>query len=680
MKFRSMKFRLKDRLFSSAVIVALAGVLIVLAVLQYRWGREVSEATSVRMQAGLHGSMMNVRQDLYHELASAGVALQPDSSADLVGVVQRLEEWSRTAPHANLVQNVFIWQGSAGKPAKLLRLDVAGQQFVDAEWPSEFGNLRDRLESIAAEFPKIDAVRRPEESSRKHDDGASPRDREDRARRGFLFRLQDRAVFSARANRFWQLDQNIPALVHPLFHQSASMPEASGNHAVQWEKRTDAKASASSSASSSKSQGPDWMIVQINRKYLQDTILPELIARYFGGADGATYQVALLGGDTPERIIYSTSPQFGAKDTSAADATLNMFGPPRDRSTQPAGVFFYRPGGPRPDGAPARHPGDPGFAGLPLIEPLHYSDGEKDWQLIARNSKGSLESVVAGLRRRNMAISFGVLLLLAASMAMIVIASQRAQRLARLQMDFVAAVSHELRTPLAVICSAAENIADGVVNGKQQLAKYRTVIKDQGRQLNQLIEQVLLFASTSQSHTSYNLRPLQVSEVLNAALENTAGVVQSAHVQVERNIEPDLPQIVGDLSAMSQCLQNLITNAVKYGGQSRWMGVRAHLAKGKHGNEVQISVEDRGLGIEPSEIGRIFEPFYRSPAVAEAQIHGTGLGLALAKSIAEAIGGRLTVVSAPGKGSCFTLHMPVAAHVPSEEGVAVPSVVKPRYS
>jgi signal transduction histidine kinase len=72
-----------------------------------------------------------------------------------------------------------------------------------------------------------------------------------------------------------------------------------------------------------------------------------------------------------------------------------------------------------------------------------------------------------------------------------------------------------------------------------------------------------------------------------------------------------------------------------------------------------VSVEDRGIGIDSSEIPHIFDPFYRSPVVAAAQIHGTGLGLPLAKSIAEAMGGRLTVVSKLGVGSVFTLHLPI---------------------
>jgi signal transduction histidine kinase len=233
---------------------------------------------------------------------------------------------------------------------------------------------------------------------------------------------------------------------------------------------------------------------------------------------------------------------------------------------------------------------------------------------------------------------------------------------AKLQMDFVTSISHELRTPLAVIRSAAENIADGVVGGKEQLARYGSVIRNQSRQITDLVNQILLFAATRNEKHRYTMRPIQVSEVIALVMENTAELVREAGFVVEQHVEPDLPHLTGDLSALSQCVQNLIGNAIKYGGQTRWICIRACLdeARTPGHREIQISVQDRGIGIDKSEIPHIFEPFYRSPAVSAAQIHGTGLGLPLAKSIAEAMNGKLTVESKLAVGSTFTLHLPIA--------------------
>lgn len=243
-----------------------------------------------------------------------------------------------------------------------------------------------------------------------------------------------------------------------------------------------------------------------------------------------------------------------------------------------------------------------------------------------------------------------------------------AVQLAKLQMDFVASISHELRTPLAVIRSAAENIADGVVEGKEQLARYGSVIRNQSRQMTDLVNQILLFASTRERKSSYFLQSLQVSDIVDAAVENTAELAREAGVAVEQNVEPDLPAVMGDLHALSRCLQNLVGNAIKYGGAARWVGIRAFYERtGPHHGLIAIAVQDRGLGIDKVEVPRIFEPFYRSSAVRAAQIHGTGLGLTLAKNIAEAMGGKLTVDSKLGVGSVFTLHLPGIrdAHRPS---------------
>jgi signal transduction histidine kinase len=174
-----------------------------------------------------------------------------------------------------------------------------------------------------------------------------------------------------------------------------------------------------------------------------------------------------------------------------------------------------------------------------------------------------------------------------------------------------------------------------------------------------MVEHILLFAAIREGHQRYSLRPLAVAEIVDAALSNTAGLIEEARFKVEQEIEPNLPKVFGDLSALSQCVQNLITNALKYGSEQRWIGIRARLTEhGLSGKEIQVSISDRGIGIDSADLPHIFEPFYRSPLVAAAQIHGTGLGLPLARSIAEAMKGELTVKSAPGRGSTFTLHLP----------------------
>lgn len=235
-------------------------------------------------------------------------------------------------------------------------------------------------------------------------------------------------------------------------------------------------------------------------------------------------------------------------------------------------------------------------------------------------------------------------------------------QLAKLQMEFVASVSHELRTPLAVISSAADNIADGLVQGKDALRIYGDAIQRQSRHMTELVDEILLFAATKDRKSHFASHTLDVAEILRSVIRQTPELAKASNFHVELEIEPALPTIRGDAAALARCLQNMIGNAIKYSGTSRWIGVNAFLSDYQsHGpREIRIAVRDRGVGIAKAELPRIFEPFYRSPAVVADQIHGTGLGLALSKNIAEAMAGRLSVESELGVGSVFTLHLPVA--------------------
>ena len=127
------------------------------------------------------------------------------------------------------------------------------------------------------------------------------------------------------------------------------------------------------------------------------------------------------------------------------------------------------------------------------------------WTLAARHREGPLDAVVSQLRRRNLAISFGILLLLGAGMAFALVSARRAERLAQLQLDFVAGVSHELRTPLAVIRQAGDNMAEGVVSTPEQVREYGRVIRDEGRRLTGMVEHSLDFARSRSGKREYHV-------------------------------------------------------------------------------------------------------------------------------------------------------------------------------
>jgi signal transduction histidine kinase len=281
--------------------------------------------------------------------------------------------------------------------------------------------------------------------------------------------------------------------------------------------------------------------------------------------------------------------------------------------------------------------------------------------LILAHQSGSLEAAVAVVRRRNLLVSSSILGVLGASMALLLLATRRAQRLAQQQMEFVATVSHELRTPLAVIRSAAENLADGIVDDESQVRKYGELVRGEGRRLTDMVEQILEFSGMQSGERLLNPTPVPIAPLLRDVLEGSASLAAAAGIDVEQDLPDDLPPVLGDERALRRVFQNLFGNAIKYGAAGAWIRIDAR----RQGNEVLVTVSDRGIGIDPSDHERIFDPFYRAAAVVEAQIQGAGLGLSLVKRIVQAHGGAISVRSAPGAGAAFTVRLPIASSEPA---------------
>ena len=400
----------------------------------------------------------------------------------------------------------------------------------------------------------------------------------------------------------WQFEPRIPALIRPVPLDTSTGREPANNDDLS---------------------PANWIVIVLNEKDIQgpdpSRIGTAVFPRHgWTGLSGRRRHREA----SPERVLYSSDPPFGDREVTDADGTMNIFGRLQDKNHgSPIHVFH----------APSENQGPAASMGITWFPLLRQESGGQDWRLILRHRRGgALGAFVADSRRRDLAISFGVLFLLVISIGILIITSTRAQRVAKLQMDFVTAVSHELRTPLTVISSAAENIAHGVVEGKEQLEQYGTVIGGQARKLFEMVEQILLFASVREGHQQYSLRPLEVPDIVEAALSSTAGLIHAAGFHVEQNLDSNMPQVLGDLSALSQCLQNLITNALKYGSEQKWMGIRARVTEhGMGGKEIQISVSDHGMGIDSQELPHIFEPFYRS-SVGNNRAnswHGSGLAI-----------------------------------------------------
>src|SRR4029079_16663527 len=143
--------------------------------------------------------------------------------------------------------------------------------------------------------------------------------------------------------------------------------------------------------------------------------------------------------------------------------------------------------------------------------------------------------------RRNLLISSSILAVLGASVGLLILSTRRAQELARQQMEFVAAVSHALRTPLAVIRSSGENLADGVVRDEEQIRKYGDLVRNEGRRLTEMVEQILEFAGIDSGQRGFALRPVAISPMLHEIVDSSKSLIDAAQIQVEYDIAERLP-------------------------------------------------------------------------------------------------------------------------------------------
>jgi len=261
---------------------------------------------------------------------------------------------------------------------------------------------------------------------------------------------------------------------------------------------------------------------------------------------------------------------------------------------------------------------------------------------------------------RNRAL-YGVLLgvlygLLGVGVALTARTLYREARLSRLKTDFVSLVSHELRTPLTSIRVFIETLSLGRVKDPAQVQEVLGLLTKETERLSEMIEHVLDWARIEGGHKSYHRENVSVDSVVEASVAAFRAQHHASAVDFACELAAGLPRVEVDKDAVAGALLNLMQNAFKYGGEPKRVRVRTR----PESNGVAIDVEDNGTGIPTRERKRIFERFYRIDNLLTRQTEGSGLGLAISKRIVEAQGGRISIKSELGHGSCFTIHLPPA--------------------
>jgi signal transduction histidine kinase len=249
-----------------------------------------------------------------------------------------------------------------------------------------------------------------------------------------------------------------------------------------------------------------------------------------------------------------------------------------------------------------------------------------------------------------------VLVVLIFGIALTIRATDREARLAQAKSNFVSNVSHELKTPLSLLSLFSEILELGRVNSEEKKTEYYKIIRHESLRLNKIIDNILDFSKIEAGRKIYNFANGDVAEVIESVLSSYRYQIVNSGFHIQTNIQAELPPVSIDRDAMAQAISNLLDNAIKYSREVKQLSITTE----RRGPHLSIEIADRGIGIPRAEHAKVFEKFYRVGNGLVHDVKGSGLGLSLVKHIIEAHKGTISVDSDVGKGSRFTILLPLA--------------------
>jgi two-component system phosphate regulon sensor histidine kinase PhoR len=227
----------------------------------------------------------------------------------------------------------------------------------------------------------------------------------------------------------------------------------------------------------------------------------------------------------------------------------------------------------------------------------------------------------------------------------------------QMRVDFVANASHELRTPLSTLIGYTETLREQADIDEATRERFLAVVHDEARRMQRVVEDLISLSRIEAEKFSVPTEAVELGELIDHEIAGTRRTAEERGSELVRDVPPELPQIAADRSQILQLLDNLLTNALRYGEPGTPVTVSARA----EGPMVRLSVADHGEGIAPEHIARVTERFYRVDTSRSRSLGGTGLGLAIVKHIVERHRGRLAIESELGRGTTIHVLLPLAA-------------------
>lgn len=584
------------------LLILLVLFLSVLAGIQHYYLGKLSEAEQLRLKINLELMAENFAKDFDSELTSIQQALrfEENSSKEFeLRLQQAYSIWKQEASFPDLIKDIYSLEFTNGEPS-LNIYNFHNGIFSHSDWPVELESLKRRLTGTIDQAP-------------------SP-----------LLTLTQA----------------------PLLYKYPLIISGCLNCRI-----------ADAIVGMSPTSYISYIIIVLDPEVIQKGLIPALSKRYFPIRSDLGIDILISKQDKPDELFYISSPGLDIDHFTNPEirAEIGKW-TNRDAVTINAQVFYME------NSLELRQKGMKTVA-IPDEgkTPILHSESKilkipvghiESWELMLKYKNDTLEGIVNKARRRNLFVSYCILAVLGISMVMVYISTRRANSLAQQQLKFVSGVSHELRTPLSVIRSAGENLADGLISDMAQQKRYGELIRDEGRRLSTMVENILSFSALQNDNTTLNLKAANIVGLLEEciSMRPVSSDMSKSNIRIESDSK--VPQTNIDYDSIMIAFNNIIDNSIKYSPNGSPVLIRIKYTF--QDSLVEIIIEDHGRGIDSEDLPYIFDPFFRGKNTEEQGTPGSGIGLNLVNDIIKKHGGKIEVNSQRHKGTTVSIFLPVA--------------------